>query len=84
MNHKTKLTFKELQRFHKGRIILLSYSNNTKTLAFSPVDNVDNNLPCQCGHSVWNATNFGGLVHFCPDREMEVEVTDFKAVEFRE
>lgn len=74
-----KIKFSDLQKRYMGRIILLPYAKGSKTLAFAPMPSVENNMKCECGHSMWNATNFGGLVHFCPNRELEVHVTDFEA-----
>lgn len=80
--HKITTKFSRIAKEHAGRILLHSYADNTKCFAFSPlVTPVQSTMKCECGHAVWNATNFGNLVHFCPDREMTVEVTDFVAIQ---
>lgn len=51
-------------------------------LVFFPVKPVDNGMQCSnCGFAEWNANNFGGLIHFCPNREIQVEFTDYTAVQ---
>jgi hypothetical protein len=80
--HKMKAKYRDIARAHEGRILILAYSVRgvSKSLVFSPVPARPSGLMCSCGNSDWNATNFGNFVHFCPDREMEVEVTDYRSV----
>lgn len=48
-------------------------------LVFFPVPSVDNGIRCSnCGHAEWNAHNFGNLIHFCPNHEMQIEFTKFQ------
>ena len=53
--------------------------NGKNSLTFAPITPVPSNVTCECGHNEWNATNFSNLIHFCPNREIDVFITDFRA-----
>ena len=77
-----KGSFKEIAAEFAGRVIIKRYGkNNDKSLTFMPVSPVPSGMRCECGNNEWNATNFENLVHVCPSRIMEVEVTDFTATQ---
>ncbi len=80
MERKTKAKYAELQRQYAGVILIVNYADRTKSLAFTPIESIDSQVLCACGHAIWNATNFCNPVHFCPNRELEVIVTNFRAV----
>lgn len=82
MTFKTKTTFKRLAENHTGHIVFQHYGkNNEKILVFSPITPVPSNIECsECRTKQWNATNFSNLIHFCPHRELDVEITDYKSV----
>ena len=82
MPKQLKIKFKVLQRDYKGTIILMTYGVGlAKNLAFTPTENFDSSMTCNCGCSFWNATNFNNKIHFCPNNELDVLITDYKAVE---
>ena len=73
--------FKFLQSNYTGYVVFKHYGkDNKKTLVFSPIADIPSNMTCDnCKQAVWNATNFGNTVHFCPDMESTFEVSDYKA-----
>jgi hypothetical protein len=77
-----KAKFKEIAEKNIGRILFMDYGRNKeKTLAFSPIPPIKSNMQCsECKTSQWNATNFSNNIHFCPDREIEIEITDYCSV----
>lgn len=84
MSGKIKVQFKHIAEKYRGVILIQHYTfdGSKRCLAFTPIDPVQfaGDHKCgSCGLSEWNATNFGNPVHFCPDREIEIEVTDFRA-----
>lgn len=87
MTIRTNLKFWQLQLMHANQICFINYGQSKeKTLTFAPLPRgvPTSTMKCgACGTSEMNATNFHNLVHFCPNREMEVFVTDFKAVEVK-
>lgn len=76
-----KTTFRRLAKDDTGKIIFQRYGKSKeKHLVFSPIPPRDSGIKCDsCGLSVWNATNFSCDIHFCPDRELDVEITDYNS-----
>jgi hypothetical protein len=81
-----KTQFKYLQSKYAGRVLIMPYAGGTKELAFSPLASpVDSSMKCgRCGYALWNATNFVNTIHFCPDKEYGVTVTDYVATQSSE
>lgn len=79
-----KATFKQIAERNTGRILIMRYGTakqGEKYLVFSPIPPKDSTMKCgSCGWNIWNATNFSNDIHFCPNREIEVEITDYKSV----
>jgi len=68
-----------------NRIFIQTYrgvSGELKNLAFFPIKPVSmvGHIPCGCGSREWNAHNGTNTIHFCLDREIDVEKTDFFAI----
>jgi hypothetical protein len=76
-----KVKFKEIARKY-NYIFSLVYNTaaGKKELAFAPIKPVPTDLKCECGLSEYNATNFFNLIHFCPEREIEVFESNFLCV----
>ena len=74
--------FARIQRKYAGRILIKNYgAGMDKSLTFSPLTTgVASGLRCECGAVEFNATNFSNLIHFCPNKEYQFEVTDFHAI----
>lgn len=80
MNITVKDKFRRLANKYAGRVLIHNYAG--KSLAFTPLAKPEpSSIPCNCGDSTWNATNFGNTIHFCPEREIEVVVTDYVSLE---
>jgi hypothetical protein len=78
---KTKTQFKTLTANNPvGRVCVQTYESNgeKKNLAFALITPRESGMKCsECNLSVWNATNFTNDIHFCPHREITVEITEF-------
>ena len=78
-----KLSFRQIASNpeNMGRIIHQRYNtvkDGVKYNTWSPIPPIESGMRCgECGLSVWNATNFSCPIHFCPDRVVEVELTDY-------
>jgi hypothetical protein len=73
-----KMKFKFVADKYAGRILIHNY--NGKSLTFTPLTTpVSSSMRCDCGDGDYNATNFGNVIHFCPNREYEFVVTDYFA-----
>ena len=77
--NKIKDKFERVAEKYAGRILF--HIHGDKCLAFTPLTmDVQSEVLCSCGHAVWNATNFGNLIHFCPNQVYEFEITKYQAV----
>lgn len=91
---KSSVRFKDIAQNY-GQVFIQHYHRTVKVgtdiqedgqiklpqcLVFFPIPPIDNAMRCSnCGRAEWNASNFGNTVHFCPDREIEIEHTEFRA-----
>jgi len=74
----------KISQVQPGQVFLRSHVNRLGervTVAFVRIPDKPSDMQCgDCGSTVWNVNNFVCDVHFCINKDYDIEVSDWKTV----
>lgn len=76
-----KTDIRQIYRNNPKQICFLNYrvKGEKKSFPFFAIEPKTSGFKCDdCGQAVWNASNLSNDIHFCPNRELDIDFSPYK------